>query len=51
MQDNRINNILDYNGHRFTHTKTESGTFFKIKTKFHQKLMRGGSRLDALSIK
>lgn len=31
MQDNRINNILDYNGHRFTHihTKTESGTFLK----------------------
>jgi len=22
MQDNRINNILDYNGHRVTHTQT-----------------------------
>lgn len=52
MQDNRINNILDYNGHRFTHIHTKTVRHSsKIKTKFHQKSMRRGIRLDALCIK
>lgn len=45
MQDNRINNILDYNGHRFTHTKTESGTFLskvRVSSKVDEKRKQTG---------
>lgn len=35
MQDNRVNNILDYNGHRFTHTKTVRH-ISTVKTEFCQ---------------